>query len=146
MSGSSSYLVKALRLVRESLLEFNRSTKDFEFILWRPAFYAETKVSWLRGTIARVITDTPMSALALADLNLELCSKIRKNFWQGNKIKAAELVPEQLAKQFCLDFATRSAEHELEFLHQAGVSRVLVSPPASSSSTAALIRCVEAWR
>lgn len=148
LSGPTTYLKKAIRLVRDSLRKNGRSKEDFTFVVWIPTMLITQKsdLFMIKQIVAYVLSDTPKNVLEMAELDLVRAARLKKAFQRGGAVAAARLVDEFLLNETAVHGDAKQICKSLKAFERMGIQEVVFGPPYGSKPLTALRQIADAWR
>jgi len=148
LSGPTTYLKKAIRLVRNSLENNGRSKEGFSFVVWIPTMVVLQKsdLSLVKQTVAHVLSDTPKNVLEMAELDLVRVARVKEIFQRDGVASAASLVDEVLLNETAVQGSVEQVCENLKAFERMGVQEVVFGPPFGAKPVTALEKVADAWR
>ncbi len=147
ISGSKSYLSRAVKTLNESLQTHGRDIKDFRIIAWMPTtLMVEGKgLEAAKKMVATILGDTPEQALSEIRLDLESIRNVKRMVSLGKEDKALDLIDERMMDEFCIYGDAREVASKLRGLRALGVDEVVFGPPYGRPFKTAIKNLVEEW-
>jgi alkanesulfonate monooxygenase SsuD/methylene tetrahydromethanopterin reductase-like flavin-dependent oxidoreductase (luciferase family) len=147
ISGSKTYVRKAIRLVKDSVGKSPRPTRDFRIVIWAPTILIERQddLNLVKRTVVFVLADTPSKVLEMADLNTDEVEKIKIAYQRRGIAKAAELVTEDLLEEAAIYGTSEEVCDGFRSFSKFGAHEVVFGPPYGVNPQRAMLKLAQTW-
>ncbi len=148
LSGPRAYLEKAISIVRKTIKDSERPTRNFGFTVWVPTILVRNSVDLklVKNAVAFVLVDTPRRVLELAGLRFDDINKIREVYQKHGIARAAKLITPSLLDEVAVHGDSDRILEEFGAFEKLGIDEVVFGPPYGAHSEAAVNELMRSWR
>ena len=148
LSGPTTYLDKAVKLVHEGARRAGRNTKDINVVVWIPTMLTTGKedLDRARKVVAFVLADTPESVIELSGLSLRTLEDIHEEYSRGGVEFAANHVTREILEDMILCGTAKELCDSFLALEKIGANEVVFGPPFGADRESAITQIARAWR
>lgn len=129
-SGPKHYLARAMQIVDEAAERAGRDKKEIDRVLWNCTVEVENSEDL---KLARLVSATIAASIPKSSLSEVDQIRIREKFKAGKYEEAAQILSEELMKEFCIYGSKRDILDSFNKFEAMGFKEFVVGPPFSKN-------------